>query len=186
MIEHKGTQKIETERLILRAFKKEDALQMYNNWSSDSEVTKFLSWSAHSSVVMTKQLIAYWISDYNNEEHYQWAIQSKETGEVIGNINLLNINTDDENCEIGYCLGKAFWSKGYMSEALRCVIEYGFHVIGFQRIAAHVEVENIASWRVMEKCNLTYEGTFRNFVRNNNGRFSDCKYYSILRDEYKL
>ena len=184
MLNHKGTKKIETERLILREFKEEDASDMYNNWASDSDVTKYLSWSAHSSVEISKQLIGMWIDSYNNMEHYQWAIELKETGEVIGNINLLEINNKDENCEVGYCLGKAFWNKGIMSEALAKVIKFGFSEIGFQRIAARFDVYNLASGRVMEKCNLMYEGTLRKIARHNKGTLIDCKYYSILKDEY--
>lgn len=51
-------------------------------------------------------------------EHYQWAIEFKETGEIIGNIGLLEINKNDENCEVGYCIGKTFWNKGIMTEVL--------------------------------------------------------------------
>ena len=185
MIQHKGTKKLETERLILRKFEAEDAFDMYKNWASDSEVTKYLSWQAHNDIKMTKQLIGFWINNYKNNNEYQWAIQYKETSEVVGNINLLEVYDKDENCEVGYCLGRKYWSKGIVSEALFKVLEYGFEEVGFQRIAAHVEAENLASWKVMEKCNMVYEGTFRNFVKNNNGSFSDCRYYSILKDEYK-
>lgn len=54
MLNHKGTKILETKRLILRKFKEEDAIDMYNNWASDSEVTKYLTWSAHSSVETSK------------------------------------------------------------------------------------------------------------------------------------
>lgn len=184
MLKHKGTKKLETERLILRKFKEEDASDMYNNWASDSEVTKYLSWSPHSSVEISKQLIGIWIDSYSNMEHYQWAIELKETGDVIGNINLLEISNNDENCEVGYCLGKAFWNKGIMTEALSEVIKFGFNEIGLQRIAARFDVHNLASGRVMGKCNLIYEGTLRKITKDNSGNLVDCKYYSILRDEY--
>ncbi|GAA0116354.1 GNAT family N-acetyltransferase [Clostridium senegalense] len=184
MLKHKETEKLETERLILRKFKEADALDMFNNWASDSEVTKYLSWSAHKSVEISKQLIEMWINNYKNMEQYQWAIELKETGHAIGNISLLEINNDDENCEVGYCIGKAFWNKGIMTEALLKVIEFGFNEIGFQRIGARFDVNNFASGRVMEKCNLIYEGTLRKFIKDNSCNLVDCKYYSILRDEY--
>lgn len=184
MLNHKGTKKIETERLILRKFKDEDALDMYNNWASDSEVTKYLSWPAHSSVVITKQIIRMWIDSYNNKEHYQWAIELKETGEVIGNISLLEINNSDENCEVGYCIGKAFWNKGVVTEAFSKIIKFAFSEIGFQRIAGRHEVDNLSSGRLMEKCNLIYEGTLRKISRDNSSNLVNCKYYSILKDEY--
>lgn len=184
MLKHQGTQKLETDRLVLRKFKEEDASDMFTNWTSDSEVTKYLSWSAHSSVEISKQLIGMWVDSYNNMEHYQWAIELRETGDVIGNISLLEINNNAENCEVGYCIGKAFWNKGIMTEALSKVIQFSFNEIGFQHIAARFDVNNFASGRVMEKCNLIYEGTLRKITRDNMGHFVDCKYYSILTDEY--
>lgn len=184
MLKHLGTQKLETERLILRKFKEEDAIDMFNNWASDSEVTKYLTWCAHSSVEVSKQVTGLWIASYSNTEHYQWAIELKEIGEVIGSIGLVDINNNDENCEIGYCMGKAFWNKGIMTEAFSEVINFLFNEIGFQRIEARHDVDNPASGHVMEKCNLKYEGTLRKTCRNNSGNLVDCKYYSILRDEY--
>lgn len=184
MLNHKGTQSIETERLILRKYKEEDASDMYNNWASDTEVTKHLSWSAHSSCEVSKQLIGMWINGYNNKEHYHWAIEFKGTGEVIGNIDLLQINNKDENCEIGYCISKDFWNKGITTEAFSAVIKFAFKEVGFERITGRHHVDNVASGRVMEKCNLKYEGTLRKITRNNSGKLVNCKYYSILRDEY--
>jgi RimJ/RimL family protein N-acetyltransferase len=57
MINHKGTQKIKTERLILRRFKITDAKFMFNNWASDPEVTKYLSWPSHKELSTTKKII---------------------------------------------------------------------------------------------------------------------------------
>ena len=184
MLKHIGTQKLETERLILRKFKEEDAVDMFNNWASDSEVTKYLTWSAHSTVEVSKQITDLWVSEYSNVEHYQWAIELEEIGEVIGSIGLVDLDNNNENCEIGYCIGKAFWGKGIMSEAFSELISFLFKEIGFQRIAACHDVDNPASGHVMEKCGLNYEGTLRKILRNNKGTLVDCKYYSILRDEY--
>jgi len=71
-----------------------------------------------------------------------------------------------------------------LTEAFSKIIKFAFDEIGFQRIAARHDVDNQASGRVMEKCNLMYEGTLRKISRNNRGNLVDCKYYSILRDEY--
>lgn len=184
MLNHKGTEKIETKRLILRKFREKDAKDMYNNWASDPEVTKYLTWPAHNSVGASKKIIEMWIDDYNNVEYYQWAIVLKEIDNVIGSISLMGINNEKENCEIGYCIGKAFWNTGIVTEALSAIIDFGFNEIGFQRIAGCHHVKNPASGRVMEKCGLKYEGTLRKIGRDNSGNLVDCKYYSILKDEY--
>lgn len=180
MLNHKGTMKLETKRLILRQFKEEDAEEMYNNWASDSEVTKYLTWSAHNSVEVSKKVIEMWLDEYNNDTSYNWAIELKETGSIIGSIGLLNVNDEKESCEAGYCIGKEYWNKGVLTEALSSVIGFGFNDVGFQRIAACHHVNNPASGRVMEKCGMEYEGTLRKISRDNNGNLVDCKYYSIL------
>ncbi|MEQ8153271.1 MAG: GNAT family N-acetyltransferase [Clostridiaceae bacterium] len=184
MLNHKGTKILETERLRLRKFKEEDAENMYNNWASDKEVARYLTWPAHSCVEASKQIIRMWMDDYKNKENYQWAIEMKEIGNIIGSISLLAVDNERENCEIGYCIGRAFWNKGIVTEALSAVIDFGFNEIGFERMAAYHHIDNPASGRVMEKCDLKYEGTLRKFSRDSSDNLVDCKYYSILKDEY--
>lgn len=183
MLNHIGTKKLETERLVLRKFTEEDATDMYNNWASDSEVTKYLTWPTHSSIEITKKVLNTWIDSYNNAQHYQWAIELKEIGKVIGSISLMNIDNEIENCEIGYCIGKAFWNKGIVTEAFSSIINLAFDEVGFQRITGRHHVDNPASGKVMIKCGLKYEGLLRKISRNGRGVLVDCMYYSILRGE---
>ena len=75
-----GTQRIETDRLILRRFRSEDAEDMYANWASDPEVTRFLTWPPHSSVDVTKALLADWIPRYEDGGYFTglWSIKIQE------------------------------------------------------------------------------------------------------------
>ena len=84
-----GTKTLETERLILRRFKIEDATEMYNNWAKDEKVTHYLTWPVHQSVQVTENILKMWISQYENLNYYQWAIELKG-GEVIGSIGVTN------------------------------------------------------------------------------------------------
>ena len=70
-MKHCGTQRLETQRLILRKFVSEDADAMYKNWASDSEVTKYLTWPTHSSVDVSKYVTDDWVKSYSNEKFYQ-------------------------------------------------------------------------------------------------------------------
>ena len=72
-MEHKGTKKIETERLILRQFTKEDAEVMFKNWESDSKVTEFLRWPTATDVSEAEQVLDEWVRGYENNDFYQWA-----------------------------------------------------------------------------------------------------------------
>lgn len=84
MLTHKGTQTIETSRLILRRAVREDAEPMFRNWASDPEVTKFLTWPAHSNIAVSEMVIGSWLQEYEKESYYQWMIVLKELGEPIG------------------------------------------------------------------------------------------------------
>ena len=80
---HKGTQTIETSRLILRRARREDAEPMFRNWASDPEVTKFLTWPAHSSIAVSEMVIGSWLQEYEKENYYQWMIVLKERDEPM-------------------------------------------------------------------------------------------------------
>jgi len=184
MLKHKGTKIIETQRFILRQFKEEDAADMFNNWASDDEVTRYLSWPTHSDIEVSKKILEMWIDEYSSQENYNWAIEIKENRSVVGSIALMNIDNNIENCEIGYCISKTFWNKRITTEAFSAIINFAFKEVGFERITGRHHVENTASGRVMEKCGLKYEGTLRKIHKINIGSLVDCKYYSILKEEY--
>ena len=184
MLNHKGTKIIETERLILRPFRTSDAEPMFKNWAGDREVTRFLTWNAHRSISDTEAIINLWVSQYNELSRYNWAIVPKDLGEPIGGIDVVHIYQNTDCAEIGYCIAQNSWGKGIMTEAFTAVIKYLFEEIGFNQIRAAHAVKNPASGRVMEKCGLKYEGTFRQFFRANSGELLDISYRSILKEEY--
>ena len=136
MLTHKGTQTIETPRLILRRAVREDAQAMLRNWASDPEVTKFLTWPTHDSIDVTRTVLESWLAEYEKDNYYQWMIVLKEIGEPIGSISVVRQNQRVEAAEIGYCIGSAWWHQGIMSEALAAVINYLFTEVGMNRITA--------------------------------------------------
>lgn len=73
-MQHCGTRRLESERLVLRKFIIEGAKAMFQNWASDSEVTKYLTWPAHGSMDVSKMVLEDWIAKYSNENFYQWAV----------------------------------------------------------------------------------------------------------------
>lgn len=178
-----GTQRIETDRLILRRYKIEDADAMYKNWASDSEVTKFLTWQPHSSVDVSRGIIEDWLKEYSDEKYYQWAIVLKDNGnEPIGGISVVHMNEDISMVHIGYCLGRAWWRRGIMSEALKAVTDFMFDTVEVNRVESRHDPRNPNSGKVMQKCGMKYEGTLRSADRNNQGICDAC-YYALLRSE---
>ena len=173
---HLGTKTIETDRLILRRFQMEDAEKMYQNWESDPEVTKFLTWPTHESVEVTKKVLESWISDYEKPDDYQWCMALKESDEPIGSISVVAQNEKAESAEIGYCIGKAYWHKGYASEALKAVMGYLLTEVGFNRIESRHDPKNPHSGDVMKKCGMRYEGTRLQADWNNTGICDEALY----------
>ncbi len=182
-MEHKGTRKIETERLILRQFREEDAEAMFRNWASDAEVTRFLTWPTHTDVGVTRGVLASWIERYDTPSFYNWAIELKESGELVGNISAVKVDERTEAVEIGYCMGKAWWGNAIMPEALKALIKFFFLEVGANRVAACHDSNNPKSGRVMEKAGMKPEGVWRAAGYNNQGR-CDKVWHSILRSEF--
>lgn len=177
-----GTRTIETERLILRKFKIEDAGDMFNNWASDPEVTKYLTWPGHPNVELTKSLLTDWVSHYDDGGYFNWAMELKETGKTIGNISVVKFIEDIKAAYIGYCMSRAYWGQGLMPEALKAVMDYLFDEVGVNRVAACHDANNPKSGRVMEKAGMKYEGTLRAAGKNNQG-ICDQVWHSMIRSD---
>lgn len=185
MLSHKGTKAINTDRLLLRKFELNDSYDMFKNWTSDSEVRKFLSWETHSSVEVTKELLENWVNGYKDNNIYNWAIELKEIGEVIGNI-IVKLDEKNYSCEIGYCISRTYWGKSIASESLKAVINYLFSEVGFNRIVTKHDTNNVASGKVMIKSGMNYEGTLRQVEIRDNKDFYDLSIYSILKDDWLI
>ncbi|MCL2531130.1 MAG: GNAT family N-acetyltransferase [Oscillospiraceae bacterium] len=183
MLAHKGTVTLETERLILRRFCVEDASAMFNNWASDSEVNKYLTWPTHTSVSASQAVIESWLPLYEKPSHYSWAIELKEIGQPIGSIAAVELRDATKMVHIGYCIGQPWWRQGYMTEALRELIRFFFEEVGMNRIESCHDPRNPNSGKVMLKCGLQVEGTMRQNDRNNQG-ICDTIRYAMLAEDY--
>lgn len=180
---HCGTQRIESERLILRPFSVDDAGAMYKNWAADPEVTKFLTWPPHEDADASKAVLTEWVDSYAKKDFYQWAIVLKNNGpEPIGSISAVNINDDISMIHIGYCIGRAWWHQGVTSEALKTVIDFFFEKVEANRIESRHDPRNPHSGMVMKKCGMKYEGTLRSSDRNNQG-ICDASWYALLKSD---
>ena len=167
---HAGTQEIVTERLLLRRLLPQDAEMMYENWASDPEVTRFLRWEPHRNALQTVGLLAAWATLYPNPDYYQWAIVEKATGQVFGSIGIFNaalgapeqkaawpeLDTSGGVWEVGYCIGRKWWNKGFTTEALKAVVDYWFRNTDSNWLCCCYAKENPASGRVMQKAGFVY------------------------------
>lgn len=177
---HLGTRELATERLTLRRFELEDAENMFYNWSGDPEVTKYLTWPEHQSVEATEQVLKSWIGRYENKDYYQWAIELNDLEQPIGSIGVISMDEEIESVEIGYCIGREFWRKGYTTEALTEVIRFFMAEVGAGRVWAVHDANNLNSGKVMAAAGMEYEGTLRRSGIGRQGIY-DKVYYAKIR-----
>ncbi len=170
MIRHKGTQALETKRLILRRATLDDAEAMFHNWASDPKVTKYLTWPTHANVAITQAVLQDWVTCYARQDYYQWMIILKEFDTCpIGSISVVSLDDSQATAEIGYCIGQPWWHQGIMSEALAAVIDYLFEQVGILHVKAKHDTNNPYSGAVMRKCGMRYQGIQLQAGTNNQG-----------------
>ena len=176
---HIGTKRLETDRLILRPFIPEDDAPMFRNWASDPMVTRYLTWSAHTDPSVTSTTIGHWIERYCDPSYYHWAVELKSIDEPIGSISGVRIDEDTGSVEIGYCIGRPWWGQGLVAEAVRALMAFFFERVGVRCIVACHHPDNPNSGRVMQKCGMTYDGAWPK-----KGEALELNWYSLSREEY--
>lgn len=183
-LNHVGTISLTTERLVLRRFTIDDSESVYNNWTSDSEVSKYMRWQHHKNIEETELKIHDWANRYNYSNFYQWAITFKDSDEPIGAIGLFVVNESDMCGDFAYSISRKYWGMGVASEALKAVLIFAFETVGFNRIESFHSANNPASGKVMLKAGMKLEGLARQKYKSNVG-FEDSYMYSILKEEFK-
>jgi len=173
---------IQTPRLLIRKLSIADAEDIYAV-SSNPNVSRYVLWDTHRSIMDSRAMIRAHLRSYRNEEPASLAIELKENGRVIGTIGFLWIDREHNSAEIGYSLGEPYWNNGYMTEALRAMLAFGFDKLYLNRIEACFDVSNTASGRVMAKVGMQKEGLHRKKLYNK-GRYIDIEMWSILMEDY--
>ena len=175
--------KLETERLVLRPFTLDDAPHV-QRLAGDRDIA---STTGDIPYPYEDGVAEDWIRSHRERfrsgEAVNYAIVIRGNNTLIGAIGLL-INQRHETAEMGYWIGKPYWSNGYCTEAARVLLEYGFRDLGLNRLYANYFIRNPASGRVLEKIGMSYEGCLRQHMKKW-GAFEDVNVYSILRSEYK-
>lgn len=184
MLNHFGTQSVETERLVLRRFKYSDNEAMLRNWIADEKIQSMYSEPTYTTTEAVNELLKKYIDSYENLDYYRWAIVLKDSDKCIGQIAYFLVDTNNNFAEIEYCIGSDFQRRGFATEATKAVIEYGFSKINLHKVQICTKTINIPSQKVIEKCGFHYEGTLRDYFYMN-GEYVGRLYYSILETEYK-
>jgi [ribosomal protein S5]-alanine N-acetyltransferase len=172
---------METERLTLRKFSPDDLKVMFEI-TSDAEVARYMNWQAHESIEKTSEILGDIRKGYETGDSFRWAIALKASNRFIGYMNVKPVFLHNR-VNVGYWIGRPYWGRGYMTEALVATIRLCFEKLGVNRIEAEYFKENIASGRVMEKAGMAFEGLLRQYCHGKDGKYHDCIMYSITSDK---
>ena len=173
---------IETARLILRKPVAADTPLIYEAYARDPEVTRYLTWRPHRSLADGEQPSAEWMAAWRSGKYFSWVIALKESEELAG---MISMRPDGWRVELGYVLGRRWWGRGLMTEAVRAVIDRALAEPEVFRVWAVCDVENTASARVLEKAGMRREGVLRRWAMHPNmgDEPRDCFCYAKVKGE---
>ena len=173
---------LETERLLLRRVVPSDTHQMFENWTSDPDVARYVTWNAHTDISATEKFMEFIQNRYASGEKYIYGMELKSDGTLFGMIEVVAFH-DEKYPVIGYCSGKKQWGHGYMTEALKALVKLLFED-GYEKILIGAIKENIGSIRVIEKAGFTYTGSEEKALSASKPDIVTINHYSYLKTDY--
>jgi RimJ/RimL family protein N-acetyltransferase len=151
--------RFETERLVARPVDPSDAPEAFAAYASDPEVTRLLNWRAYDRVEPLAEFFGQCAAGWRaGGGHVAFLLRRRDDGAVVGSIGF---ERGGGKVMFGYVLGRRYWGFGYMTEALRFLVDWALEQPDIARAWAYCDVENPASARVMEKAGMQREGLLR-------------------------
>lgn len=170
---------IDTERLKLRPVLQSDIAEIFSTFS-DADALKYYGMKPLKSEEDAFSLIEAFEKGFKSGSAIRWGITLKEENKLVGTCGFHNWSKSDQRTELGYELNRSYWHKGYMNEALRAILHYGFNGLEFNRIAATIRPENSSSRALVEKLGFTQEALLKEYQKAGN-EFFDMYVYSLLK-----
>lgn len=174
---------LQTSHLTLRKMMVSDAMDMFA-YAQNEEVTKYLTWKAHTDVMYTREYLQYIGTHYAIGDFFDWAVVLTEEDRMIGTCGFTRFDYANNIGEVGYVLNPEYWGRGIAVEAVREVMRFGFETLQLHRIEAKFIEGNTASLRVMEKTGMRFEGYHRDSMLIK-GTYRTIGVCGILREEYE-
>jgi RimJ/RimL family protein N-acetyltransferase len=175
--------RIESERLWIRRFNDSD-LAPFMAYRNDPEVARYQSWDS-----CDEQEARAFIREMESAragvlgEWFQFAIESKETQELIGDCALRVDEEEPYRAEIGFTLAREYQGRGFASEAISRLLDYAFNALGLHRVVAIADCRNVPSVALLERVGMRREGQFLENVWFKGG-WADEYLYAVLKDEW--
>lgn len=172
---------ITSDRLLFRRLTKADVSERYVSWLNDPEINQYLETRFSPQTVQSCESFVEDMS--RNGANYLLGIFDKISHQHIGNIKLGFINTHHRSGQLSLFIGeKDYWGKGYATEAIRCITQWGFNELGLERIEAGCYDANMGSLRAFLKVGYSVEGFFRGSVVFKGQRIG-CFWLGMLKDD---
>ncbi|WP_084777916.1 GNAT family N-acetyltransferase [Saccharibacillus sacchari] len=177
-----GFPKLDTPRLILRQAVHGDREGFFALYA-DEEVMRYMPLDPFESIEEADDEMGWHARIFRERTGLRWMIEEKDTGSFVGTCGFLGIERQHNRMEIGYDLARQHWGKGYMPEAVRAVLGFGFGPLAANKIEARVDPDNAASVRLMDKLGFVREGLLRQHEFEK-GRYVDLAAYAMLKSDF--
>lgn len=167
-----------TARLSVQALKYEDAEEIFYAYASKPVPTRFVSWPTHQSIEDTRSFLRYAVSAWNTGKEYSFSVRMKQDARLIGSIGVIN---DNGKLQFGYIFSPTQWGNGFATEVVSAMMNLLIRENGVYRIQTFVDLENVASIKVLKKCGLVEEARLPAWFRfvNQGNIPRDCILFSL-------
>lgn len=171
-------EQIETERLLLKRFRPEDAEEVFYTYASKPDATRFMAWPTHQTIQDTRNFLSFAVNAWRQGIDYSFGIRLKSNNRLIGASGIMN---DEGKIQFGYILGPVHWGNGYATEATRAVLAMVRNLPEVYRINTFADVDNAASIHVLKKCGLEEEALLQKWFRfpNQENQPKDCVLFKL-------
>ena len=150
----------------------------------DAEVTRYWSHAAFATLAAAEELLRQIHDTFRVRTLFQWGLELKATGAIIGTCTLGSLDATHRRAELGYALARAYWGQGYIAEALPVVLHFAFERLGLHRLTADVDPRNGPSLRALQRLGFQREGYLRQHYHVN-GEVCDGVLFGLLRSEVR-
>jgi len=170
----------ETSRLLARPPAVADAPVVFDEYASDPHVSRYMTWRPHENAADTPKFLARGERFWTDGSAYPWSLWRKEDAAFVG---MIEIRVTASAVNLGYALARRWWRQGFMTEALRPVVQWALAQPSVYRVWATCDIDNLASARVLERVGMTREGVLRRWLVHPNLSDAprDCLCYSIVK-----
>jgi ribosomal-protein-alanine N-acetyltransferase len=169
-----------TARLLAKPAHTDDAAALFDNYTSDPEVAKYLTWTPHRALDETHAFLQRCERVWTDQAAFPWTLWLAATGEFVG---VVEIRVHDHAVDLGYALARRWWRHGLMTEAVSFLIQWAMSQASIYRVWATCDVDNVASARLLERVGMQHEGLLRRWLIHPNMSDTprDCLCYAIVK-----